>query len=84
MPKLEPGDTLANGATVVAATQTHENEWVVLADWKHRDEYVTWVVDHNGYAYWGEYFERTQIGDAVQNYVERCVARGVHPEAVTP
>jgi len=64
MTKLNIGDTLPNGALLLAE---HNN--VVLAKARGVEPYVTW--EHNGDygTYWGHYFRNE--ADAMRDYLNR-------------
>jgi hypothetical protein len=65
-----PGDTLPNGALVVAAKKwlNEPTGRIVLCLWN--SEYVTWKTDENGNAFWGSYFGDNFIG-AVRDFEDR-------------
>jgi len=54
--KFGPGTKLPNGAIVIHTCQPNKShpEAVVLAEYGY--DYVTWVIDHDGNAFWGHYF----------------------------
>ena len=64
------GETLANGATIIAARETDEGRWIVLAltDPDCVEPYVTWVLD-GGATFWGHYSD--DITDATLDFKER-------------
>ncbi len=67
---VKPGKTLPNGAIVIACSQSsHERTFVVLALWRDA-EYVTWITDEEGEAFWGRYFDE-DLEPAVNDYFER-------------
>lgn len=59
---------LNNGAEILAFKQRLRGVLVVLAKWKD-NEYVTWVVDEKGDAYWGHYFNNED--DALIDWEKR-------------
>lgn len=72
-PTIVPGDTLRNGATVIACGEGEPQP--VLCLWNRGGaeniEYVTWMVDANGDAFWGHYFGRREFRAAAHDYLKR-------------
>jgi len=62
---------LNNGAEILAYKKRLRGVMVVLAKWNStgKEEYVTWVVDDNGDAYWGHYFNNED--DALVDWEKR-------------
>lgn len=69
------GDTLPNGATILAISARRAHEWVILARVDHADEiaeYVTWRSVRPGDGSdtrWGHYFE--DLDEAQADFRER-------------
>ena len=76
---LVPGDTMKNGATVLAVKgRREEGAQVVLAMWTKsgrykeysaKAEFITWVVSDEGDAFWGTYCQ--DLLDAVEDFKGR-------------
>lgn len=75
---LKPGLALPNGAIVVACRERSSARegpptYFVLAMWlrgRNDCEYVTWVVDSQGEATWGHYFNE-DLAAAASDYFDR-------------
>lgn len=71
---LSVGETLPNGAKVVAFSATHQKV-VVLAEWEKGGlpndgkEYITWQLDEKKNAYWGHYY--SDFKDALADFEDR-------------
>ena len=63
---ITSGDTLPNGATVVAINRVSR---VVLA--KFRNEYVSWRIGDNADTYWGRYYSE-DYDESWERYMQRC------------
>lgn len=66
--KTMVGETLRNGAIVLAHRPKPSCAGAVLCDW--RGEYVTWCIDREGNAFWGHYFQKDLV-KAAQDFVDR-------------
>ena len=60
----KPTDKMKNGAIVI---DFDEASHVVLANFN--GDFVTWLTDSEGHAYWGHYFDT--VTAAVKDFVER-------------
>lgn len=70
-PLVCPGETLPNGAIVLAYKETKSTgSRYVLAVWK-RDEYVVWAIDGEKHTDWGHYFMDGDIVAAAKDFAER-------------
>ena len=73
MHDIKVGETLSNGAVVVASTNVGENEWAILAVRETEHEpYVTWMgtrEDGLAVTFWGHYHQ--SIESAIADYRER-------------
>lgn len=64
---IDNGTVLPNGATVIAYKVTEFGKCIVLALFRS-GEYVTWVVDEAGNAFWGHYFAPDRFFAAVDAF----------------
>lgn len=67
------GDTLPNGATIVAISARNAHEWIILAIRPNGDGYVTWKCSRPGDGSdtrWGHYFD--DLDEALADYKERA------------
>jgi hypothetical protein len=51
-----PGDTLRNGAILVAKFFDVSGRCYVAAEWRPGKEWASWLLDNKGHCHWGEYF----------------------------
>ena len=66
---VDVGDTLHNGALVVAVREGCCGGRVVLCHW--RNHYVTWHIDDRANAYRGHYFGASLLTDVGEDYATR-------------
>lgn len=66
---LAPGSKINNGAVVLKAERIEDNMTLVLAAWKAITEFVTWMVDEDGNAFWGHYHR--DVLEAAENFKNR-------------
>lgn len=68
---VKTGEVLPNGAMALAYKVGKFNQLhYVLAVWKN-NEYVTWVLDEDKNAMWGNYFPHGDILAAAKDFTER-------------
>lgn len=73
---MKTGDRLSNGAQIISAKaiETSDNhlQWVVLANNGGFEPFVTWVVDSQGHAHWGHYYQ--EVGEAAFDFDNRVTS----------
>lgn len=75
--KEEVGSVLRNGALVLQSRISLLGPQVVLCQWKEDSEYVTWMLDGEGYAHHGHYFSHGWRGHSHLGTKEEAFERAV-------